>query len=607
MRGNERMRLNAPESANLTIPLDLIWIPADGGEAGVVVANSEGRYPHVTNDPERIYTSDGHALFSIRYDGTDPRTHLRLDGRADARENSQPTAERIFMHPDGRQALALINKQIWRIAPLPHGDPVLSIDVHAQNATATRLTDVGADFLGWAEEGKSIAWAIGSTVYRLATARAESWRMGSDGLRDSAPDVEHFRVELRVPRAMPEGTLVLRGGNVIPMSAQQGARMLEDTDIVITGNRIVSIGPAGSADIPAQARILDITNRFVIPGFIDTHAHWRYGDREIQDPQNWSLRINLAYGVTAGLDVQSNHGENFAYQDMVETGQAVGTRAFMTGPGVFGVNKYKTFESDFQSYEETLAYLKRYQQHYRTRNIKSYLVGDRRQRQWIVLASQALGLMPTTEGYGDPVLHVTHAIDGMHGNEHAAIDSPLYADFVQTFVRTSISYTPTLNVTHYGIPGSEYFFSRTEVQDDPKLNRFYPRNRLLELTGRRHVWGRENEFNIQVMAAQAAKIQRAGGLIGVGSHGELQGLGYHWEMQMLAMGGMSPEEVLKAATLDGARIIGIEKDLGSLESGKLADLLILRANPLEDIVNSREISYVMQNGVLYDADTLAIF
>ena len=72
------------------------------------------------------------------------------------------------------------------------------------------------------------------------------------------------------------------------------------------------------------------------------------------------------------------------------------------------------------------------------------------------------------------------------------------------------------------------------------------------------------------LAAQVAKIQRAGGLVGVGGHAELQGLGYHWEMWAYAMG-WTPAEVLRAATIDGAKIIGVDQDLGSIEVGKLAD------------------------------------
>jgi hypothetical protein len=234
------------------------------------------------------------------------------------------------------------------------------------------------------------------------------------------------------------------------------------------------------------------------------------------------------------------------------------------------------------------------------------MVGNRRQREWVVMASKELQLMPTTEGAGDMKMDLTHAIDGMHGNEHTLVDVPLYKDVVQLFAQTKTSYTPTLLVDYNGVIAEEYFFSRTEVHDDAKLQRFYPHNRLDEMTRRRGVWVRDDEFLFPKAAAEAAKIQRAGGLIGIGGHGELQGLGYHWEMWgMGGMGkGMTPREVLKAATIDGATIIGFEKDLGSLEAGKLADLVVLDKNPLDDIHNTTAIRYVMKNGELFEADTL---
>jgi hypothetical protein len=300
--------------------------------------------------------------------------------------------------------------------------------------------------------------------------------------------------------------------------------------------------------------------------------------------------------VTAGLDVQTSTNDYFAYQDLVETGQSVGQRAFMTGPGVFSSN-------DFQSYDAVLAFLKRYKQHYRTPNIKSYMVGNRKQRQWVVQASKALQLMPTTEGGRDMKLDMTHAIDGMHGNEHT-LPIPLYKDVVELFARTKTAYTPTLLVSYGGIIAEEYFYATTEVHDDAKLNRFYPHNVLDDMTRRRRVWARKDEFFFPQAAASAAKIQRAGGLVGVGGHGQLQGLGYHWEMWALAMGGMTPREVLQAATIDGARIIGFDQDLGTLAAGKLADLVVLDRNPLDDIRHTNSVRYVMKNGELFEGDTL---
>ena len=141
------------------------------------------------------------------------------------------------------------------------------------------------------------------------------------------------------------------------------------------------------------------------------------------------------------------------------------------------------------------------------------------------------------------------------------------------------------------------------MHDDEKLNRFVPHNEIDDLT-RRRPWFRFDEHSFPRTAAQAAKIQRAGGLIGVGAHGQMQGLGYHWEMWAFEMGGMTPREVLRAATIDGAQIIGLFQDLGSIEVGKLADLVVLEKNPLENIRNTNTIQYVMKNGELFEGDTL---
>ena len=116
---------------------------------------------------------------------------------------------------------------------------------------------------------------------------------------------------------------------------------------------------------------------------------------------------------------------------------------------------------------------------------------------------------------------------------------------------------------------------------------------------------REDQYIFKGHAEQLAKMVAAGGRVGLGSHGELQGLGVHWELWMMASGGLKSHDVLRAATLHGADAIGHARDFGSLEAGKLADLQILDRNPLEDIRNTNTIRSVMKNGRLYDGSTLA--
>lgn len=637
MRGNAYQRHQTfSEFTGLGVRLDLVSLPADGGALDVIVAAKGARTPHFGPEADRVYLYDEEdGLISLKFDGTDRRTHLKVEvPRGNRGGEEPPMAEAVRISPDGRHALVLAQKQIW-LMPVPAtGAATPSVAIRAPSVPAVKLTSIGADFFGWGDGGQTIRWAIGDTLYSRPLASIE-WRAddsatsdavasgddsGEESGEDSATDssdsesqavdiafleddetVASLKMTIEVPRATPERTSVLlTGANIITMKGESTAEMatvLEDYDVWIHGSRIRMIAPTGTIAPHQATDSFDMSGMYIVPGFIDTHAHWEFRTGDVLEPQNWSLVANLAYGVTAGLDVQTNHKDYFAYQDLVDTGQSLGQRAFMTGPGIFG-------NTDFQSYAETYAYLKRYRDHYRTRNIKAYLTGSRKQRQWVVQASKKLGLMPTTEGGGDMRLDMTHAIDGMHGNEHNLPIAPIYKDVIELYARTKTAYTPTLLVQYNGISAVDYFFTREQVHDDPKLNRFYPKNRLDEMARRRSNWALEDEFSVDDAAAAAAALQRAGGLVGVGGHGELQGLGYHWEMWAYAMGGMTPAEILRAATIDGARIIGIDQDLGSIEADKLADMVVLAANPLEDIRNSNSVRYVVKDGVLYDGNTL---
>jgi hypothetical protein len=222
----------------------------------------------------------------------------------------------------------------------------------------------------------------------------------------------------------------------------------------------------------------------------------------------------------------------------------------------------------------------------------------------MVQASKELGMMPTTEGALDLKLDLTHVIDGFHGNEHTLPVTPLYNDVIQMFAQSGTADTPTLIVNYGGPFGEDYWYEYSEVHDNAKLNHFTPHTIIDQKTKRRPGWFRKDEYEFPKLAAQVAKLERAGGLVGVGSHGQLQGLGYHWEMWMIASGGLSPLEVLKCATVNGSKIVGRPDEIGTLEPGKLADLVIFDKSPLDDIHNTNTIHWVMKNGELFEGDTL---
>jgi imidazolonepropionase-like amidohydrolase len=114
----------------------------------------------------------------------------------------------------------------------------------------------------------------------------------------------------------------------------------------------------------------------------------------------------------------------------------------------------------------------------------------------------------------------------------------------------------------------------------------------------------EDDFNHVLIARGAKKIADAGGLVHTGAHGQIQGIGMHWETWMFAQGGMPPMQALRAATINGAKYLGMDGEIGSLEKGKLADLVVLDKNPLENIRNTDSVRMVMLNGRLYDAETM---
>jgi imidazolonepropionase-like amidohydrolase len=201
-------------------------------------------------------------------------------------------------------------------------------------------------------------------------------------------------------------------------------------------------------------------------------------------------------------------------------------------------------------------------------------------------------------------MNQTHAIDGHTGVEHSLPVPRLYKDTVELFARSKVGYTPTLIVGYGGLSGEYYWYQHTNVWENERLLSFVPRE-IVDARSRRRTMAPENDFNHVLIAKGAKQIADAGGSVQLGAHGQLQGLGAHWELWMMQQGGMTAMEALRAATIDGARYLGMADDIGSLEKGKLADLIVLDRNPLENVRHTESINLVMLNGRLYDGKTLA--
>jgi Tol biopolymer transport system component len=623
--------------------MDLIWLPADGSDANFILPARGGQHPHFGPEKDRIYLYSEAGLTSMRYDGTDRHTIVKVVGKVwfpqPPEKGEGNPADDVRLSPDGNWALAQVSTQLYLLA-VPHmGGEAPTVDISKSPLPLSKLTDVGADFMAWSSDSKTITWAVGSSFFRLPlekvvfekpkspeekekekqkesapksepgsqASRTKQPRKGfsestsssdaesaSEKQKKEKPKPEEITVKLEFPRHHPSGTIVLRGAQVIPM---HGDEVIADADIVVKDDRIAAVGKRGVVSVPADAKVIDLAGTTIIPGFIDIHPHWTEIRRGVLDLQNWSFLANLAYGVTAGRDPQTQTNDMFAYQDLVDVGEIIGPRAYSTGPGVFP-------DTDFQSLDDAKGVVSRYKRFYRTPYLKSYLVGNRKQRQWMVMACKSEGVMPTTEGGLDTKLDLSHMLDGFSGNEHSMPITPLYKDVVELTAKSGVFYTPTLLVAYGGPWAENFYYENTEVHDNAKIRRFMPHNIVDDHTRRRPIWVRSDEQVFPRLAAQDAKIIKAGGKVCIGSHGQFQGLGYHWEMWSLAAGGMPNLEVLKSATIHGAEAMGLAQDLGSLEAGKLADLVVLNKNPLDDIHNTNTIRYVMKDGELFEGDTL---
>jgi imidazolonepropionase-like amidohydrolase len=397
------------------------------------------------------------------------------------------------------------------------------------------------------------------------------------------------------PYDVPSGSVAFTNARIITM---RGDEVIENGTVVVNGNRIAAIGT--NVAVPAGAKVIDAAGKTIMPGIVDVHWHGSMGSDQIIPQQNWVNFATLAFGVTTIHDPSNDTAEIFSSAEMQRTGQIVAPRIFSTGTILYGAKS--PYKAEVASFDDAMAHLRRMKA-VGAFSVKSYNQPRRDQRQQIIEAARRLNMMVVPEGGSLFQHNMSMIVDGHTGIEHSIPVARIYNDVIQLWGKSRTGYTPTLVVGYGGNWGENYWYQKTDVWADQRLQTFVPR-RVLDARARRRTMVPEEEHGHFNNARITNELHEAGVNIQLGAHGQREGLGAHWELWMFNQGGMTPHESLRAATLDGARYIGMDRDIGSLEAGKLADLIVLDRNPLENVQNTHSVRYTMVNGRLFDAATM---
>ena len=567
-------------------------VPTAGGEGERLT--DEGDNPHFGAANDRIFMTisedDKQELVSVNRTGDDQRIHA-----------SGELVTHYQVAPDGENFVFQQDYNAF-VMPLLPGTQDITAAMEGTGLPVVRVADEGATWPSWSNDGERLHWTLGPTLFTVATNSLLPTAPVPEGQERAAFVPPETGVSLSIPveADVPSGTVALTGARIITMGDDQGG-IIENGTIVIQGNRIAAIGPAGSTPVPAGAQTVDVAGETIIPGLIDGHAHGSQGDDDIIPQTNWDMMAELALGVTTYHDPSNAASEIFPAGEMQRAGLIVTPRLFSTGEIVYGAKAAGVYAL-INNYQDALDHVRRLRAQ-GAHSIKNYNQPRREQRQQVVAAAIAENIAVVAEGGSLFGMDMTIVQDGNTSLEHNIPQAVIYEDVVSFFGQTHVANNPTLIVTYSGLAGQPYWQAHTNVWQHPILSRHVP-PRQLQARNVRRTLAPEEDYVDDDSAAQAHKLFERGVPISIGAHGQEEGLGAHWELWSYVRGGWTPLEALRAGTVMPAQIYGFQRDIGSLEVGKLADLLVLDANPLDDIQNSDDIRYVMLGGRMYDPLTM---
>jgi imidazolonepropionase-like amidohydrolase/Tol biopolymer transport system component len=571
-------------------------VPVDGSSPPRLVRDA-GTDPSFDVTGKRIFVNDSRqgkaVLVSVGIDDPD----APLAGGGDVVHFQSDNATQIVPSPDGRW-VAFAERWHAFVAPFPRTGRPIDLSPTMEGYPTARISQDAGFNIHWSGDSRRVHWSAGPELFTRELGRTFGFltpdEAAARGPADP-PEAKGVNIGLTAPADVPGGAIAFVGARIITMD---GASVIENGTVVVEGNRVTGVGR--NVSVPAGATRIDAAGKTIMPGIIDVHGHVGGEGDGILAESSWPLQANLAFGVTTTHDPSNDTETVFSNAELVRAGMKLGPRVFSTGTILYGAET--SFKAIVNNYDDALSALRR-QKAFGAFSVKSYNQQRRDARQMIIKAARELQMEVVPEGGSLFYMNTSMILDGHTTVEHSLPVPKLYKDIVTLFSKSRTAYTPTLIVAYGGLSGEYYWYQKTNVWENERLLAFTPRE-VVDARSRRRTMAPDEDFNHVLTAKGAKQILDAGGIVTLGAHGQLQGLGAHWELWMLQQGGMTNLDALRCATINGARALGLDKELGSIEKGKLADLIVLDRNPLENIRNTESIAMVMVNGRLYDAKTL---
>jgi imidazolonepropionase-like amidohydrolase/Tol biopolymer transport system component len=561
-------------------------IPVNGGTPKMIINN--GVFPQFSTDDVKIYyqSSEGDKKAFKVMDTTGANQQTLYTSKYTTQFNPSP---------DGKW-MAFTELFNCYLTPMVSTGNAQDLTAANKAIPLNKLTRDAGTYLHWSKDSQKLMWTLGPKYFVRDIHNAFSF---VDDGTDKTPAIDTAGIDigLVLKTDIPDGKVAFTNARIITM---KGDEVIENGTIIIDQNKVSAIGKAADIQIPADAKIYDISGKTIMPGIVDVHAHLHASPDGISPQQDWNYYANLAYGVTTSHDPSSNTEMVFSQSEMLKAGNMIGPRVYSTGTILYGADG--DFKAVINSLEDARSNLRRLKA-VGAFSVKSYNQPRREQRQQIIEAARELQMEVVPEGGSTFFTNMNMILDGHTGIEHSIPVWPVYKDVKTLWNDSKSGYTPTLIVSYGTQFGENFWYDRTEVWKNEHLLNFTPQY-IVDARSRRRTTSEYGDYGHIEVSKYVKQIADGGTKVNLGSHGQLQGLGAHWELWMLAQGGMTPMQAIRCATMNGASYLGMDKEIGSLETGKLADLIVLNDNPLDDIRNSEKIKYVMVNGRLYDADSM---